>query len=61
MTRMTRITSMTELRQSMILFFRVIVCAAFLLMMAELLSSCEHKDLCYDHPQIGRASCRERV
>ena len=50
MTRMTRITSMTELRQSMILFFRVIVCAAFLLMMAELLSSCEHKDLCYDHP-----------
>ena len=41
---------MTELRQSMILFFRVIVCAAFLLMMAELLSSCEHKDLCYDHP-----------
>lgn len=47
---MTRITGMTELRQSMILFFRVIVCAAFLLMMAELLSSCEHKDLCYDHP-----------
>lgn len=47
---MTRITSMTELRQSMILFFRVIVCAAFFLMMAELLSSCEHKDLCYDHP-----------
>lgn len=43
-------TRMTELRQSMILFFRVIVCAAFLLMMAELLSSCEHKDLCYDHP-----------
>ena len=43
-------TSMTELRQAMILFFRVIVCAAFLLMMAELLSSCEHKDLCYDHP-----------
>ena len=43
-------TRMTELRQSMILFFRVIVSAAFLLMMAELLSSCEHKDLCYDHP-----------
>ena len=54
MTRMTRITSMTELRQSMILFFRVIVCAAFLLMMTELLSSCEHKDLCYHHPHQVR-------
>ena len=43
-------TRMTELRHALILFFRVIVSAAFFLMMAELLSSCEHKDLCYDHP-----------
>ena len=43
-------TRMTELRQAMIVFFRVIVSAAFFLMMAELLSSCEHKELCYDHP-----------
>ena len=43
-------TRMTELRQAVIVFFRVIVSAAFFLMMAELLSSCEHKELCYDHP-----------
>ena len=37
-------------KQMWYLFLKLLACMAFLILLIEFLTSCEHKDLCYDHP-----------
>lgn len=43
-------TAMYHYRQIAYAFLKMLVAAVFLLLAAQVLSSCEHKELCYDHP-----------
>lgn len=43
-------TIMYHYRQLAYAFLKMLVATAFLLLAAQVLSSCEHKDLCYEHP-----------
>ena len=37
-------------KQMWYLFLKLLACMAFLILLIEFLTSCEHKDLCYDYP-----------
>lgn len=37
-------------KQMLYLFLKLLACMAFLILLIEFLTSCEHKDLCYDYP-----------
>lgn len=37
-------------KQMWYLFLKLLACMAFLILLIEFLTSCEHKDLCYEHP-----------